>query len=48
MYNLYFCGKESKQKITTSHIGTRNSKKNDVFWDVTPFGSCKNQRFGGT
>jgi hypothetical protein len=22
--------------------------KNGVFWDVTPCGSCKNQRFGGT
>jgi hypothetical protein len=21
--------------------------KNDVFWDVTTCGSCKNQRFGG-
>jgi hypothetical protein len=21
--------------------------KNDVFWDVTPCDSCKNQRFGG-
>jgi hypothetical protein len=22
--------------------------KNGVFWDVTPSGSCKNRRFGGT
>jgi hypothetical protein len=22
--------------------------KNDVFWDVSPCGSCKNRRFGGT
>jgi hypothetical protein len=22
--------------------------KNDGFWDVTPCGSCKNRRFGGT
>jgi hypothetical protein len=22
--------------------------KKGVFWDVTPFGSCKNRRFGGT
>jgi hypothetical protein len=21
---------------------------NDVFWDVTPCGSCKNRRFGGS
>jgi hypothetical protein len=22
--------------------------KNGIFWDVTPCGSCKNRRFGGT
>jgi hypothetical protein len=22
--------------------------KNGVFWDVRPYGSCKNRRFGGT
>jgi hypothetical protein len=22
--------------------------KNGVFWDVTPYGSCKNRRSGGT
>jgi hypothetical protein len=22
--------------------------KNDVFWNVTPCGSCKNRRLGGT
>jgi hypothetical protein len=25
-----------------------SSKKNAVFWDVTPCGYCKSQRFGGT
>jgi hypothetical protein len=24
------------------------TKKNDIFWDVTTCGSCKNRRFGGT
>jgi hypothetical protein len=24
------------------------NEKNGVFWDVTPCGSCKNQRFGET
>jgi hypothetical protein len=24
------------------------SMNNGVFWDVTPCGSCKNRRFGGT
>jgi hypothetical protein len=29
--------------------GKRGSKmKNGVFWVVTPCGSCKNRRFGGT
>jgi hypothetical protein len=27
---------------------TSVTMKNGVFWDVTPRGSCKNQRFGGT
>jgi hypothetical protein len=27
---------------------TAVTMKNDVFWDVTPCGSCKNRRFGGT
>jgi hypothetical protein len=26
----------------------REKLKNGVFWVVTPCGSCKNQRFGGT
>jgi hypothetical protein len=24
------------------------TKKNGVFWDVTPYGSCNYRRFGGT
>jgi hypothetical protein len=45
-------------KFTTCHAGTSNyvrfevftamTMKNAVFWDVTPCGSCKNRRFGGT
>jgi hypothetical protein len=31
-----------------SEIGTTLTVKNGVFWDVTPCGSCKNRRFGGT
>jgi hypothetical protein len=26
----------------------QNIAKNGFFWDVTPCGSCKNRRFGGT
>jgi hypothetical protein len=28
-------------------LGTTLAVKNDVFWDVTPCGSCMNRRFGG-
>jgi hypothetical protein len=27
---------------------TAVTMKAGVFWDVTPYGSCKNRRFGGT
>jgi hypothetical protein len=29
-------------------VSTAVTMKNAVFWDVTPCGSCKNRRFGGT
>jgi hypothetical protein len=29
-------------------VFTAVTMKNGVFWDVTPRGSCKNRRFGGT
>jgi hypothetical protein len=29
-------------------VFTAVTMKNDVFWDVTPCGSCKNRRFGET
>jgi hypothetical protein len=29
-------------------VFTAVTMKNAVFWDVTPRGSCKNRRFGGT
>jgi hypothetical protein len=28
--------------------GNTSAVKNDVFWDVSPCGSCMNRRFGGT
>jgi hypothetical protein len=35
--------------ISLSALWTSDCKKNHgVFWDVTPCGSCKNRRFGGT
>jgi hypothetical protein len=33
---------------TCSKTATIVNLKNCVFWDVTPCGSCKNRRFGGT
>jgi hypothetical protein len=33
-------------KVMTRKI--KKQVKNGVFWDVTPCGSCKNRRFGGT
>jgi hypothetical protein len=30
------------------HLAAFLSLKNGVFWVVTPCGSCKNRRFGGT
>jgi membrane protein YdbS with pleckstrin-like domain len=29
-------------------VSTEVTTKNGVFWDVTPYGSSKNGRFGGT
>jgi hypothetical protein len=29
-------------------VFTAVDMKNAVFWDITPCGSCKNRRFGGT
>jgi hypothetical protein len=29
-------------------VFTAVAMKNGIFWDVTPCGSCKNRRFGGT
>jgi hypothetical protein len=38
------------QKTAQEDSVSRNGRtlKNGVFWDVTPCGSCKNRRFGGT
>jgi hypothetical protein len=34
--------------IVRFEVSTAVTRKNVVFWDVTPCGSCKNRRFGGT
>jgi hypothetical protein len=42
-------GKKDEKKVAVNHeVCHANTKNNGVFWDVTPCGSCKNRRFGGT
>jgi hypothetical protein len=36
------------QDIVRFEFFTAVTMKNGAFWGVTPCGSCKNQRFGGT
>jgi hypothetical protein len=35
-------------EVVRLEVFTAVTMKSDVFWDVTPCGSCKNRRFGGT
>jgi hypothetical protein len=39
---------ESMESYVGSEVFTAVTMKNAVFWDVTPCGSYKNGRFGGT
>jgi recombination DNA repair RAD52 pathway protein len=47
-------GNRNEQLVTHTSVVVRLevftavTMKNGVFWDVTPYGSCKNRRFGGT
>jgi hypothetical protein len=47
--NLICCGssKSGKPAVRVEVI-TTVTRKNEVFWDVTPCGSGKNRYFGGT
>jgi hypothetical protein len=36
------------QSPASFEVFTAVNMKSGVFWDVTPCGSCKNRRFGGT
>jgi hypothetical protein len=49
------CESLGQRQLRTSPVSipdmateTYSLMKNGVFWDVTPCGSCKNRRFGGT
>jgi hypothetical protein len=47
--NVPGCSVEMVQVMMKTAVETPNlTLKNGVFWDVTPCGSCKNRRFGGT
>jgi hypothetical protein len=39
---------EGLQNYVRFEVFMAVTMKNGVFWDVTPCGSCKNRRFGGT
>jgi hypothetical protein len=41
--NLYVCSEEGYE-VAEVELSTKNA----VFWDMTPCGSCKNRRSGGT
>jgi hypothetical protein len=41
-------GSKMKKLYIRFEVFTAVTMKNGVFWDVTPCGSCKNRRFGGT
>jgi hypothetical protein len=46
-----YCGRGKTMKTVDyvrAEVLTVLTKRNAVFWDDTPHGSCKNRRFGGT
>jgi hypothetical protein len=46
---LLACIKELDEiRYVRFEVSTAVAMKNGVFWYVTPCGSCKNRRFGGT
>jgi hypothetical protein len=52
--NYYYYYLITLNRVNLNHkssfieLQTNKTKKNGVFWVVTPCGSCKNRRFGGT
>jgi hypothetical protein len=40
--------RQLKSNYVRFEVSTAVTMKNAVFWEVTPCGSCKNRRFGGT
>jgi hypothetical protein len=48
LLNALFRKNGNKNRAVRFEVFTAVTMKNDVFWDVTPSGSCKDRRFGGT
>jgi hypothetical protein len=48
VYILLFLPAHNRCESVRFYVFTTVTMKNGVFWDVTPCGSCKNRRFGGT
>jgi hypothetical protein len=46
--SMMICAAGSHQVPQMTERSSTWSLKNGIFWDVTPCGSCKNQRLGGT
>jgi hypothetical protein len=42
------CDRNAYNPCVRFEVFTAVTMDNGVFWDVTPCGSCKNRRFGGT
>jgi hypothetical protein len=45
---LWLMLQRNENWVVRLEVFTAVTMKNGVFWDVTPWGSCKNRRFGGT
>jgi hypothetical protein len=45
---VLFCSATVDFRLVRFEVFTAVTMKNGVFSDVTPCGSCKNRRFGGT
>jgi heterodisulfide reductase subunit B len=39
---------KEEEEVVVNEMRKMFKLKNGVFWDFTPCGSCRNQRFGGT
>jgi hypothetical protein len=47
-FQLVGISRQTTDAYVRFEVLTAVTRKNAVFWDVTPRGCCKNRRFGGT